>query len=242
MAERGRNDVPPERVAWGDLGRDAPLSREWGFDRGGAIDRHYIEAFLEAHAGDIRGRVLEVANGRYTRRFGRGVQRSDVLNVVAGAPETTIVADLAAGDGIPSAAFDCVICTQTLQLVYDVRSAIRTLHRILRPEGVLLATVPGISQISRFDMDRWGDYWRFSEASARALFQEHFDAGGVEVTPAGNALSTTAFLFGLSARELAPAELAHTDTSYGLVLCVRACRSDAASRDTASGFGNGSSA
>ena len=215
----------PGRVRWGSLARTSPVSREWGIDRGLAIDRHYIEAFLGAHAGDVRGRVLEVANGRYTRQFGRGVERGDVLNVVAGAPETTIVADLASGDGIPGETFDCVICTQTLQLVYDVRSAIRTLHRILRPGGVLLATVPGISQISRFDMDRWGDYWRFSSTSARGLFQAHFDAGALEIRSRGNALSTTAFLFGLSARELTAAELLHFDPLYELVLCIRARRS-----------------
>jgi hypothetical protein len=32
----------------------------------------------------------------------------------------------------------------------------------LKPGGVLLATVSGISQISRYDMYRWGDYWRFT--------------------------------------------------------------------------------
>ena len=44
--------------------------------------------------------------------------------------ETTIVADLAAGEGIPSAAFDCLVITQTLHLLYDLFAAIRTLHRI----------------------------------------------------------------------------------------------------------------
>lgn len=225
MAERPPSSRRLKPVSWGALGRDEPLSREWGFDRGGAIDRHYIEAFLSDHARDVRGRVLEVASGRYTRRFGRGVERNDVLNLVPGAPETTIVADLAAGKGIPTDAYDCVICTQTLQFVYDVRSAIRTLQRILRPGGVLLATVPGISQISRFDMDRWGDYWRFSSATVRRLFGAHFDAAELEIRSAGNALSTTAFLFGLSARELAPGELAHRDPAYELVLGIRARRS-----------------
>ena len=44
--------------------------------------------------------------------------------------------------------FDCAIVTQTLQFVYDVRAALATLHRILAPGGVLLATVPGITKIS----------------------------------------------------------------------------------------------
>jgi len=41
------------------------------------------------------------------------------------------------------------VFTQTLHLIYDVRSAIRTLHRVLKPGGVLLATFPGISQTEK---------------------------------------------------------------------------------------------
>ena len=51
-------------------------------------------------------------------------------------------------------AFDCIIFTQTLHFIYDVRLAIQTLHRILKPGGVLLATFPGISQIIPRQMGR----------------------------------------------------------------------------------------
>ena len=34
---------------------------------------------------------------------------------------------------------------------------------IAEPGGSLLLTVPGISQIARYD-DHWGDYWRFTSA------------------------------------------------------------------------------
>ena len=42
--------------------------------------------------------------------------------------------------------FDCVICTQTLHVIYEVEGAVRTLHRMLKPGGVALVTVPGITQ------------------------------------------------------------------------------------------------
>ena len=45
----------------GQISRMKPLSRGYGWDRGTPIDRHYIERFLASHAGDIRGRVLEIA-------------------------------------------------------------------------------------------------------------------------------------------------------------------------------------
>ena len=67
----------------------------------------------------------------------------DILMATEGNPQATIVGDLTDAPQIPSDAFDCAIVTQTLQFVYDVRAALATLHRILAPGGVLLATVPG---------------------------------------------------------------------------------------------------
>ena len=112
------------------------------------IDRVYVERFVGVHADDIRGRVLEIAAPDYTTRFGRDVTSVDVLMAEEGNPEATIVADLTDAPQIPDGAFDCAIVTQTLQFVYDVRAALRTLHRILAPGGVLLATVPGLTKIS----------------------------------------------------------------------------------------------
>src|SRR3954466_14293166 len=54
----------------GGLGTSVPLSTEFGFDRGTPIDRYYIEAFLAANAGDVRGRVLEIGDDSYSRQFG----------------------------------------------------------------------------------------------------------------------------------------------------------------------------
>jgi hypothetical protein len=144
--DRIRDRIPIGEVDFGDLDGLAPVSADWGFDRGQPVDRYYIERFLQQHAGDIRGHVLEIGDDSYTRRFGGGrVSRSDVLNFDAGVPGTTIAGDLAHLPQIPAGTFDCVVLTQTLQLIYDVEAAVRTIHRILRPGGVLLATFPGIT-------------------------------------------------------------------------------------------------
>ena len=199
-----------------------PVSSVFGLDRGRPVDRFYIERFLRSHAGDIRGRVLEVAEPTYTEWFGTGVERSDVLHVQPGDPRATIVGDLTTGDGIPREAFDCIILTQTLHVIYDVRAALRGAHDALKPGGVLLATLPGISQVSRVDMDEWGDYWRFTTASARRLFGEVFD--DYEVEAHGNVLAAAAFLYGLAHDELEPEELERRHPDYELLITVRAVR------------------
>jgi SAM-dependent methyltransferase len=210
-------------VRFGHLRRVTPVSRIFGCERGTCIDRYYIEHFLAGHARDIHGRILEVADNTYTKRFGGDrVTGSDVLHVQAGHPNATIVADLSSGEGIEANIFDCIILTQTLQFIYDLHPAIATLRRILRPGGVVLATVPGISQISRYDMDRWGDYWRFTVLSVRRLFTEVFPAAAVQVQHRGNVLAANAMLQGLAVEDLRPDELDYDDPDYQLVITVRA--------------------
>ena len=114
--------------------------------------------------------------------------------------------------------------TQVLPFIPDVQAAVRTVHRILRPGGVVLATVPGISQIIRYDMDRWGDFWRFTSLSARRLFECGFPEGDVRVETHGNVLAATAFLQGLSTRDLRPDELDFRDPDYEVLITVRAVK------------------
>ena len=101
-----------------------PISRSFGFDRGTPIDRHYIERFLYGHSRSIRGRVLEIGDPTYTNKFGNDVRQSDVLHAVAGNRKATIVGNLETGQGIPTNAFDCIILTQVLPFIFDVRAAI----------------------------------------------------------------------------------------------------------------------
>jgi SAM-dependent methyltransferase len=201
------------------------VSRTFGLDRGLPVDRWYIEAFLARNAGDIRGRVLEVGSDVYTRRFGGDrVERADVLHATPGHPGATFVADLADSDGLPTGAFDAVVVTQTLQFVYDVRAAVATLHRILGIGGIALVTVPGISQISRYDAERWGDYWRFTTQSAERLFGSAFESGSLDVETFGNLVGATALLHGLAVEDLDPVDLDPRDPDYEVIVAVRAVK------------------
>jgi glycosyltransferase involved in cell wall biosynthesis len=211
-------------VRLGDLDRTSPVSREFGYDRGGPVDRYYIEGFLSRHRADIRGRVLEIGDDAYTRVYGgTRVARRDVLHVRPGNALATFVGDLAGDNNLPSNAFDCVILTQTLQLVYDVRVALATTYRILRVGGVLLATVPGISNI---DPGEWGStwYWSFTDRAMTRLGSDAFPQGQVEVTTYGNVKAAVAFLHGLSAAEVDHADLDVTDPCYQVIVGLRAVK------------------
>lgn len=214
----------PGRVAFGDLRRTRPIDAYFGWERGQPIDRYYIERFLASHGSDVRGRVLEVGDAAYTRRFGGDrVTRSDVLHVEPDAPEATIVADLADSAHIPADEFDCIILTQTLHLIFDVRGAVATIHRVLAPGGVVLATVPGISQVDRGEWsDTW--YWSFTAPAARRMFQTHFAANDVAIEQHGSVLSAVALLEGLASHELTEDELSVDDHAYPVFVGIRAVK------------------
>ena len=206
----------------GSLRRTTPLSDEWGRDRGTPIDRYYIEQFLERNRAAVRGRVLELLDDSYTRRFGTGVEQSDVLDIDAANPNATIVADLASADAVPSASFDCFILTQTLQFIYDLPAAVAHVRRILKPGGVVLCTLPSVSRIARRYLD--SEYWRFTAASARTLFEAGFEPDLVTVESHGNVLTSIAFLTGLAADELSGQELEDADPFFPTLICVVARR------------------
>ena len=208
----------------GDLRRVTPIDPNWGFERGTPIDRVYVGQFVAANAADVRGRVLEIAAPDYATRFGRGVERVDILMATEGNPQATIVGDLTDAPQIPSDAFDCAIVTQTLQFVYDIRAALATLHRILAPGGVLLATVPGITKISPPEDEEYGEWWHFTARSAQRLAEEAFGAGNVEARSYGNVLSATGFLYGLAASDLKAEELAAHDRLYEVIVGLRAVK------------------
>jgi SAM-dependent methyltransferase len=200
-----------------------PLSTEWGFDRGTPVDRYYIERFLAANSSDIRGRTLEVRSAEYTHRFGSAIAHAEILDIDAGNADATVVADLAVGDGIPERAFDCFVLTQTLQFIYDVRAAIVQSHRLLKPGGVLLASVPVVSRIA----PRYGlatDYWRFTAASCARLFGDVFGGEHVTVSTHGNSFAGAAFLRGAAVEELPRRKLDAHDPYFPILVTVRAVR------------------
>lgn len=206
-------------VDFGVLGTTRPISLNFGWDRGTPIDRYYVENFLALHADDVKGRVLEIADDAYSRRYGGSkITKQDVLHLDVKHPKATLVGDLTQPHVLPDDAFDCIVLTQTLQLIFDLEQAVRRLHAALRPGGVLLMTVPGISQIDR---NQWRDYWywSFTAMSIRKLFERHF-APAMEIKTHGNVLAATAFLQGAALEEVDQAKLDVHDPAYPLVITL----------------------
>jgi len=227
-----KTSPPPGWLHLGNLRRVTPINRAFGCGRGKPCDRYYIGKFLEANSPDIRGRVLEIGDSTYTSKYGHGkVTYSDVLHALPGNRCATLVADLATGEGVPANAFDCMILTQKLPFIYDFKAAIRNAVGALKPGGVMLVTLPGISQINRFAADRWGDYWRFTSYSITKIFEEYFDAHQVTVKVYGNVLTAVALLHGIAWEELSGEELNHCDPDYELIIAVRAVKGSHDGRD-----------
>jgi len=195
-----------------------PVSRRFGLDRGEAIDRYYIEKFLHENRDLIKGVVLEVAGRKYTQKFGgEKVEQSLVLHTIP-QKNVDIVGNLETGEGIPESRVDCFILTQTLLCIFDVFSAARNAVKVLKPGGVLLITVPGITQISRFDYERWGQYWSFTDQSLRKLFEKVATPGNIDIKTYGNVKTAAAFLYGLALHEIEKEDLDYNDNDYQLVI------------------------
>ena len=209
---------------FGSLRRPYPVNPSFGLGKGTPIDRYYIEQFLGSRSDAVRGRVVEIGDRHYTERFGSDVVKSDVIHFVEGSPGATIIADISDCPHIPSESFDCIILTQTLHYLFDMPAAVSELHRILAPGGHLLVTVPGISQISRHDMERWGDRWRLTSLSAAELFATAFSPADTTVITYGNVFASVCLLEGVVAEKLRPRELDLHDDDYQVIVAVDAVK------------------
>lgn len=218
------NTIIKPKVKFNDLKKIKPISEVFGFDRGTPIDRYYIDEFLDNNKNYIQNKVLEISESTYSQKYGGPNIKCEVLHYDNSNPNATIIGDLTQKKTLPENCIDCFICTQTFNFIYDVRGAINGAHHLLKENGVLLLTVAGLSQISRYDMDRWGDYWRFTNKSIQKLMEE---AGfkTIEVTTYGNVIAAIALLQGVAVEDLPkPHLLNQHDENYQVIIGVVAIK------------------
>jgi len=70
--------------------------------------------------------------------------------------------------GLPTGAFDLVICTQVLEHVPDPRRVLLEIRRILKPGGRLIASAPHVW----FYHPHPSDYWRFTQEGVVQLCRD----------------------------------------------------------------------
>src|SRR4030095_1782745 len=90
------------------------------------------------------------------------------LDTTASFPPTYLC-DLAAADIVPSASYDCFLLPNTLCFLRHLEIALCHARRIVRPGGLILATIPGFVPLTPDAADYWhasADGWR--ETTARA--------------------------------------------------------------------------
>jgi SAM-dependent methyltransferase len=206
------------RARWGNLKRVEPFSDNYGYDRGGCLDRVLIEAFLEKNRRHIRGVVLEVGSDRYVRRFGQDVTVVDVLDDKPDNANATIVADLSSPDALAGRSFDCIVLTQVLQYTPDPVAAMSNILNALAPDGHALITVPMVQRVA--PSVEGPDYWRFTSDGLERLIELATPDAEADVRPAGNLVTSVASLFGLGGWDVDTDVLGADDSRFGSIVCA----------------------
>lgn len=197
-----------------------PFSRRWGAERGKPIDRYYIEYFLEKHRELIHGKVMEISDNVYTQKYGGGNVGESIVLHVDGWGKNTVKGNLETGEGIHEEWIDTLIFTQTLMFIYNTRKTIQNIYRMMKPGGIVLATVAGISQISRYEADNWGDFYSFHEDAVKRIFGEIFGAENIQVECFGNVKTAISLLYGLCCEDLTDEDFNYQDRDYQVIIGI----------------------
>lgn len=127
---------------------------------------------IRRHAPALRGPLLDVGCGTkpYRELFDADVYVGmDVENAAAAVKEAADV--LYDGTMFPfaDASFNSVVCNQVLEHVFTPEQFLGELHRVLRPEGRLLLTVPFVWD----EHEQPHDFARYSSFGLRALLERN---------------------------------------------------------------------
>jgi len=82
-------------------------------------------------------------------------------------PEVTYVGDIQDMSMIDAETYDTAICLEVLEHVPDPFQAVREIHRILKPGGILIVSVPHLSRLH----DEPHDYYRFTRHGMKYLLE-----------------------------------------------------------------------
>ena len=128
-------------------------------------------------AAAARGRVLDAGSGRGSWRgvivaAGGAYESIDVAP--RGDDRPTWTGDIMAMPQVPDERYDCIVCHQVLEHLPRPWAALAEFHRVLRPGGRVVISVPHLSR--RHELPH--DYFRFTQEGLGSLLR---DAGFVEI-------------------------------------------------------------
>lgn len=118
------------------------------------------------------GLVLDAGAGRGSWRgmiisHSAGYESIDISP--RGRHEPTWTGDICAMPQVPDSRYDTVVCHQVLEHVRSPCRAFDEIRRVLRPEGILILSVPHLSR--RHELPH--DYFRFTQEGIELLLREH---------------------------------------------------------------------
>jgi SAM-dependent methyltransferase len=211
--------VPPEldqpviAARWADCG-----GPEWVTYR-----RYLLDGFLSWSRPHMRGRIIDLGGKRAGKR-GRfrpatGTGTWTYVNLDRNT-EPDIFADVSAVP-LPDGLADCVVCTEVLEHLSLPQACIDEAHRLLRPGGTLIASVPFLYPVHADPHD----FQRFTAQGLRRLCAR-FSA--VEVLPMGGWLGTAGLFLELRALKAGGAVRRRLLRAVALLLCWADLRAGAA--------------
>jgi SAM-dependent methyltransferase len=167
-------------IKWSDLWRSDFVSYR----------RYLLDRCLEAYTDRMRGVVLDVGGKRERKRgwFCPPATLARQWLYVNIAPETRpdIIADATAVP-MPDGCADCVICTEVLEHLPNATACVEEAYRLLKPTGVLLASVPFLYPVHADPFD----FQRFTEDGLLYLCRQF---STVRVLSMGGFLGTVGML------------------------------------------------
>lgn len=167
-------------------------------------DRHYL--MLEPLARALEGELASVMPGRDNLRvLDLGCGCKPYLPLIAERAASyrgldlqpgSLVDDVGVLEALPydDASADVVLCTQVLEHVEDPAAAVSEIGRVLAPGGTALVSTHGVFVYHPDPPELGRDYWRWTHAGLRRLFETTSEWEEIRVTPGGEAIACIAYI------------------------------------------------
>ena len=141
----------------------------------------FVRDFLLTYLPQMNGNILNIGSGSRTHRDLLVSEAFFVAVDIKAYSDTDIQASVYQLP-FPDETFSAVIATELLEHLKEPRQAISEIHRVLKPGGVLLLTVPFLFRVHG-DPE---DYYRYTKQGLEAMVEDCFQG---EVLTCGNRLT-----------------------------------------------------